>query len=694
LGLIVKGTVQSKINLRSLCGLPEFCPWRYSLRVTKYNQPQNKTCGQETGLAILARFAIWAALATACATLCSRNARGDEVVATLPSDTPATFEPRTNDFDYVKRVEMIPMRDGVKLKTFILVPKAASGAPMLLTRTPYNASARVLRFSSSHLAAVVPQMDETAVEAGYIIVIQDVRGKYGSEGDYVMTRPLKGPLNSTEVDHASDTYDTIDWLVKHVPESNGRVGTIGGSYEGFTTVMSTVRPHPALKAAVPFAPMIDGWIGDDWFHNGAFRQDASLQYIYAQEATRSNDQKWWSGEHDTYDEFLRAGSAGAVAASRGLEQLGFWRAIAAHPAYDSFWQDQAVDKLLAKEPLKVPMLIVDGLFDQEDIYGGPALYKALSKTDPSGAMVHLVLGPWNHGQGRIEGRGIGEIQFEGDTATWFRRTAMQPFLDHYLKDAPMPDTPRVLVYETGADQWHRYDAWPRSGAEGCPELARNLFLLPGGQLAFDQPTASNSDYDEYVSDPAKPVPYRARPIQDLVWGEWLVDDQRFAACRPDVLVYETEALKQPLRVAGEPTARLFASTSGTDSDWVVKIIDVWPDEVPDYPKLGGYQQMLSADILRGRYRQDPANPQPIESDKVLPYRLRLPNVCHKFLPGHRIMVQIQSTWFPLYDRNPQMYVTNIMFAKPENFIKATQRIWHTPQEASLIEFPVIAPDEK
>jgi putative CocE/NonD family hydrolase len=269
---------------------------------------------------------------------------------------------------------------------------------------------------------------------------------------------------------------------------------------------------------------------------------------------------------------------------------------------------------------------------------------------------------------------------------------MQPFLDHYLKDTPPPGTPRVLVYETGADQWHRYDSWPRSCAEGCPEQARKLYLLPGNRLGFEQPGLSSQEYDEYVSDPAKPVPYRQRPTQDLTWNEWLVDDQRHAACRPDVLVYQTEILKEPLRVAGAPVARLSASTSGTDSDWVVKIIDVWPDEVPDHPKLGGCQQMLSADILRGRYRLDPANPQPIEPDKALPYRLPLPNVCHTFLPGHRIMVQIQSTWFPLYDRNPQTYVPDIMFAKPESYAKATQRVWHTPRNPSLIELPVIAAD--
>jgi putative CocE/NonD family hydrolase len=614
----------------------------------------------------------------------------------LPSETPAVFTPKTESFDFVKRVVMIPMRDGVKLNTIILVPKGASSAPMLLVRTPYDAAGRVSRASSPHLAAVVPQMLDTAVAAGYIVVYQDVRGKHGSEGDYVLTRPLKGPLNPTDVDHATDCYDTIEWLVKNVPESNGRVGTIGGSYEGYTTVMSTVNPHPALKIAVPFAPMIDCWMGDDWFHNGAFRQLGTLEFTYFQEASRGSGPPWWSGEHDAYDTFLRAGSAGAVSASRGLDQLGFWRKLAAHPAYDEFWQEQAVDKLLARRPLEVPMLIVAGLFDQEDIYGGPALFRALAPKDPEGRLVHLVLGPWNHGQGRGEGRGIGAISFEGDTAGWFRREVMQPLLDHYLKGAPMPRTPRVLAYETGANRWREYDGWPRSCGTGCAEAARPLYLLPQGRLGFQAPSAGGGEpYDEYVSDPAKPVPYHPRPTLALYatgsgWSEWLVDDQRHAATRPDVLVYETEPLKEPLRVAGQPIARLVASTSGTDSDWVVKLIDVWPDEVPDQPSLGGYQQMLSADIFRGRYRVDPARPQPLVPGEPETYSIRLPNASHTFLPGHRVMVQIQSTWFPLYDRNPQTFVPNILFARPQDYVKATQRVWHVPGHASAIELPVIA----
>ena len=357
-------------------------------------------------------------------------------------------------------------------------------------------------------------MMDTAIEAGYIVAYQDVRGKHGSEGDYVMNRPLRGPLNATETDHATDTYDTIEWLVSHVPESNGRVATIGGSYEGFTALMSTVRPHPALKATVPFAPMVDGWMGDDWFHNGAFRAEGALEFTYNQEATRGSSEKWWGDSYDTYDAWLRGGSAGLIAASRGLEQAGFWRQLAAHPAYDAWWQAQAMDRVLAKEPLSVPMLIVGGLFDQEDIYGAPALYKALAPKDPEGRFVHLVLGPWNHGQSRREGRGIGMVQFEGDTAAWFRRAIMQPFLDHYLKDGPQPGTPRVLAYETGANVWRRYDDWPRACAEGCAAKSRDLYLLAGGSLGFERPAEAKNAFDEYPSDPAKPVPYRLRPTPE------------------------------------------------------------------------------------------------------------------------------------------------------------------------------------
>jgi putative CocE/NonD family hydrolase len=614
-------------------------------------------------------------------------------LAAAASEIPAEFRQNTEAFDFDRRETMVAMRDGVKLKTVVLVPKGARGRPMLLDRTPYSANRRTTRTPSPHIAAVVQPMLDTAVEAGYIVVYQDVRGKYGSEGDYVMNRPLVGPLNSSRVDHATDAYDTIEWLVHNVPESNGLVASIGGSYEGFTALMSTVRPHPALRACVAFAPMVDAWRGDDWFHHGAFRQYVAIPFIHDQESARDGG-TWWSGYADAYEEYLLAGSAAAMARSRGLEQLGFWRAISAHPAYDEYWQHQAVDKLLAREPLTVPLLIIHGLFDQEDIYGGPAVYKALAAKDTAADRLHLVLGPWNHAQGRGEGRGIGSLQFEGDTAAWVRRHVMQPFLDHHVDGAPKPDLPRVLAYETGAHRWHRYDAWPQACAAGCAQPARALYLHGGGRLEFQAPEARAAAYSQYVSDPAKPVPFRERPITapwsaGSTWGEWLVDDQRFAASRPDVLVFQTEPLTSSLHVAGEPVMRLFASTSGTDADWVVKIVDVWPSEVPGAPHLGGYQQLLSADIFRGRYREDPAKPRPLVPGAALDYRIPLPQVSHTFQKGHRVMVQIQSTWFPLYDRNPQTYVPNIMYAKPEDFASATHRIWHSGERRSHLELPVV-----
>jgi len=604
-----------------------------------------------------------------------------EIPLELPSDIPARFEPRTESWDFERRTEMVRMRDGVALKTIILSPKGVTDAPILLSRTPYDATKATTRFSSPHLAAVVPQMLDTAVDAGYIVALQDIRGKYGSEGDYVMVRPPSGPLNPTGVDHATDAYDTIEWLIRNLPHSNGRVGTIGGSYGGFTTLMSTLHPHQALKAAVSFAPMVDGWMGDDFFHNGAFRQGMMLEYIYGQQATRKGEEQWWSGVYDTYAEFLSAGSADAVARSKGIQGLGMWKALAQHPAYDAWWRSQALDGILANEPLTVPLMIVSGLFDQEDIYGGPALFAALKAKDPAHENVFLVLGPWNHGGARADGRAIGNLQFEGDTAAWFRRTIMQPFLDGALKDAPRPALSPVWVYETGADRWRRCEEWP------LIQAPRPLYLLAHGRLGFEAPVEAG-DFEEYVSDPAKPVPYRPRPIprdDRDGWGQWLTEDQRHVDGRPDVLTYQTDPLAAPLRIAGQPSADLLASTSGSDADWVVKLIDVWPDEYPARPKMGGYQQMISADIFRGRYREDVSSARALQPGARLPYHIRLPHASHTFLPGHRIMVQIQSTWFPLYDRNPQTFVPNIFFAEPQDFVQATQRIYR----GSAIALPVV-----
>jgi len=617
----------------------------------------------------------------------------------LPSETPAQLHPVTDTFEYERRDVMIAMRDGVRLHTVIVLPKGAKGAPILLTRTPYDATALTSHAPSSHLGPVLEGYDnatETIVEGGYIRAVEDVRGKYGSEGDYVMNRPLHGPLNPTPVDHATDTYDTIDWLVKNIPESNGKVGILGISYDGFTPLMALVNPHPALKVSVPMNPMVDGWMGDDWFHNGAFREQ-NMPYIYEQEGTRDNKIHWWTSYFDDYDTYMAAGSAGELGRLHGLEQVGFWRKLLEHPSYDAWWQQQAMDKILAAQPLKVPVMLVHSLWDQEDIYGAMAVYKAIKPKDSGNDKVFLVIGPWHHGQEIEDASSLGVVKFDSDTGLYFRTEILRPFLDQYLKDgAPRADLAPVMAFETGTNKWRRLNAWPSGCAaqSGCAIRATPLYLGPGLTLSLASPNNSDAAFDEYVSDPAKPVPYRARPIQamgydiGMTWSQWLVDDQREQSGRGDVLAFESETLRAPLKISGQPIANLIASTSGTDSDWVVKVIDVYPDEVAGQPGMGGYQLMISADIFRGRYRESLQTPKAIEPGKPLLYKFALPNANHVFLPGHRIMVQIQSSWFPLYDRNPQTFVPNIFWAKPGDYRKTVQRVYHSPTEASFVELPV------
>jgi putative CocE/NonD family hydrolase len=610
----------------------------------------------------------------------------------LPSEMPATIQPATDSFDYSRREVMIPMRDGVKLHTVILVPKNAKGAPILLTRTPYDANKLTTHIESSHLGPSLYGYDnatDVIVDGGYIRVVQDVRGKYGSEGDYIMNRPLHGPQNPTPVDHATDTYDTIDWLVKNIPESNGKVGIIGISYDGFLPLMALVNPHPALKVSVPMNPMVDGWRGDDWFHNGAFREQG-MPYIYEQEATRKNDAKWWTGYYDDYDMFMQAGSAGELGREHGLEQVGFWRKILAHPSYDSYWRDQAVDKILAAQPLQVPVMLVDSLWDQEDIYGAMAVYKAIKPKDTNNDKVFLVMGPWHHGQEIGDGSTLGPVKFNSDTALYFRQEILLPFLNQYLMDgAPKADVAPVSAFETGTNIWRRLPAWSAGCASGCTSRPTPLYLAAGPKLSFTAPNSGDAAYDEYISDPAKPVPFRARPIDDASWSRWLVDDQREMSGRTDVAVFVSEVLQAPVKISGEPIANLFASTSGTDSDWVVKLIDVYPDQVAGQAPMGGYQLMISADIFRGRYRESLETAKAITPDKPLLYRFALPTANHVFLPGHRIMAQIQSSWFPLYDRNPQTFVPNIFRAKPADYRKAVQRVYHAPGHSSFIELPLV-----
>jgi putative CocE/NonD family hydrolase len=618
--------------------------------------------------------------------LAALYAPADAQTAAMAPDIPATkFTATIPGADYVKRVEMVPMRDGTRLYTVIVIPKNAQRAPIMLTRTPYNAARRAERSESPYMASMLGDGDDAFVANGYIRVFQDVRGKYGSEGDYVMTRPLRGPLNATAVDHATDAYDTIDWLVKNVAQSNGKVGMVGSSYEGFTVLMALADPHPALKAAVPMSPMVDGWRGDDWFHNGAFR-NSNLAYIAGQNAARGQGVRMATGAWDDYESMLRAGSTADFAHQFGVDQLNFTKKIFEHPAYDSYWQEQALDRILGSRPLKVPTMTVVGRWDQEDIYGAYATYAATEPKDKGNDMNHLVVGPWRHSGVNYEGSTLGPLKFTGDTAAEFRRDVMVPFFNQFLKDgAPRADTPPVWSYQTGVNRWRRLDRWPLAQA------STPLYLKAGGAAGFDKP-AGGDKFDEYVSDPAKPVPFVPRPVRmydSAVWKPWLVSDQRSFSDRPDVLTWVSEPLAAPLQVAGQPMAKLFASTSGTDADWVVKLIDVYPPEVAAQPELGGYQLAISMDIFRGRYRQGFDKPQAIPANQAEQYRFALPNVDHVFLPGHRVMVQVQSSWFPLYDRNPQTFVPNIFHARPADYRKATQRIWHAPGMESAIELPVV-----
>ena len=605
------------------------------------------------------------------------------------SDIPKVFTNPTANRDYIKREAMIPMRDGVKLYTVIVVPKGAKDAPILLTRTPYNATNRAARNNSDHMLATLPQGDEVFVEGGYIRVFQDVRGKYKSEGEYLMTKPVRGPLNASGTDHTTDAYDTIDWLLKNTPESNGRVGMIGSSYEGFTVVMALLNPHPALKVAAPESPMVDGWMGDDWFHYGAFRQ-TNFDYVSEQTTQKDEGKAVPRDAYDDYEGFLRAGSAGAYARLHGLDQLPWNEKTIEHPAYDAFWQGQALDKLVVQHPSQVPTMWIQGLWDQEDMWGAIHSYLAL-KAAGHAKTNFLVMGPWRHSQVNYDAYNLGPFKWNGDTALQFRREVLRPFFDTYLKTgAAKAGTPLVFIYNTGELHWDRLRNWPLACEQGCASPLKPLYLEPDFGLGFDKPTGSSSD--SFVSDPAKPVPYLPRPVRFADsdrWKQWLITDQRFVADRTDVLTYEGPVLTAPLQIGGAPIAELHAATSGTDADWVVKLIDVYPDEVPSQPELGGYELAVSMDIFRGRYRESFEHPSAIPAGQPQQYRFALPTANHVFLPGHRIMVQIQSTWFPLYDRNPQTFVPNIFLAKPSDYLKSTETVFRSADQASAIWLPVV-----
>lgn len=600
----------------------------------------------------------------------------------MASDKTPSYEWVRPQADYIRREVMVPMRDGTKLFTVIVMRKGTKGGPIMLSRTPYNATAVTSRNRSQKIEEILPVMDAPFVNDGYIRVYQDIRGMYKSQGDYVMGRPLRGPLNKTKVDHATDAYDTIDWLVKNVPEANGKVATIGSSYLGFTTLMSLIDPHPALKAAVPQSPMVDGWMGDDWFHNGAFRT-FSFDFALSQMVERGGGSVPM-GTGDEYVSYLNAGSSAGYARLWGIENLPVVRKMMEHPAYDSYWQEQAVDKLLAKRKLTVPTLVMLGQWDQEDSYGGPAVFKAIKDAQPD-APIMLGIGPWRHSGANYEGSSLGPLKFEGDTALQFRLNWIKPFFDCRVKTNPQPcpAMPAAVTYATGSNRWEVDAKWP-AGTE------TPLYLTQDFGLSFARPQQAGAD--DYVSDPAKPVPYLPRPIRmdGDEWRTWLVQDQRFVDGRPDVLSYVTPVLDKPVHIKGAPRVDLRAATSGQDSDWVVKLIDVGPDEKSANPVMAGYQLALGIEIFRGRYVGGFDKPMPLTPGATYRFGWNLPSVNHVFKPGHRIMVQVQSSLYPLYDRNPQTWVPSIFDAPPAAYKKATQTVKWGGADASAIYLPVVA----
>ncbi|MDH4067047.1 MAG: CocE/NonD family hydrolase [Acidobacteriota bacterium] len=606
-------------------------------------------------------------------------------VASLPSAQPqATVS--TADAFTVQDV-MIPARDGVRLHTKIFTPKNQTGPlPILMRRTPYGIEGAASGFARTY---------RTLAEEGYIFAVQDIRGKFGSEGTFVMQRPARAPGDTTSLDEGTDTYDTIEWLLKNVPNHNGRVGMLGVSYDGWTTIMGALEPHPALKAISPQASPADMWLGDDFHHNGAFRLSYAFEYAAMMESGK-DVQQFQFDRYDTFDWYLDLGPLANANRKYLFEKIPTWNDYVAHPDYDQFWRRQTLVPHL--RGTRVPTLNVAGWWDQEDFYGPLRIYETLEQHDASG-MNYLVVGPWNHGGWNRAGTTLGPIPFGSDTAEYFRDRVQAPFFAYFLKDKGTGDFPEALTFEAGSNQWRRWDTWP-------PQTTTTMQLVfgPGETLIVSGPgsgpsgtgaPAIGSNFDEFVSDPEHPVPYRHRPIQATyfpggsAWSTWLVEDQRFVDDRPDVLSWETAPLDQDLTIAGEIVAHLFASTTGSDADWIVKLIDVYPEDHPENWTLAGYQLMVSNEVFRGRYRQSFEQPSPIRPGQVEEYRFSLHTQNYTFRKGHRVMVQVQSTWFPLIDRNPQTFTRSIFEARDEDFVKATHRVYRTPRYPSRVDIPVV-----
>ncbi|HEY2040086.1 MAG TPA: CocE/NonD family hydrolase [Edaphobacter sp.] len=594
------------------------------------------------------------------------------------SDAPA----KLNHFrNYTRTEAMVPMRDGVKLHLVILRPdgsdRSGDPLPFLMERTPYGVdgeSSRSLNASKPELAA-----------SGYIFVFGDIRGRYKSEGQFVMNHPVVEHKTKNDVDETTDTNDTVDWLLKNIPNNNGRVGVYGISYPGFLAMMAGINAHPAVKAISPQAPMTNIWIGDDFFHNGAFRESYGFDYVQQLEAQKT-DVRVESSE-DTFDFFLKNGNFAGAAKSAKMSDLPTAKAFLGQPEYTNFWQAMAVEPHLTK--VEVPTLEVGGWWDQEDMWGPQAEYKALEPHD-SKHEVFMVLGPWNHGGWVATTRHLGVVDFGSATGDSYRKTIEAPFFEKYLKDKSGFDLKDTASFRTGVNEWKRYEAWPpKTGFKQASlylNADRSLTMMPPGEKGVDGKVATN-----YSADPKDPVPYRHRPIQSTYgtgskWRTWLVEDQRFVSERKDLANFTTPVLDHDVTVTGDVVADLFASTTGTDGDWIVKLIDVYPDDAPD--GMGGYQLMIADEILRGRYRKSFETPEPVQPGEVAEYKWSLHGADHTFLKGHKIMVQVQSSWFPLYDRNPQTYVPNIMTAPPSAYSAQTISIYGSEKYPSHLEFEV------
>ncbi len=580
---------------------------------------------------------------------------------------------------FARAESMIAVRDGVKLNTQVFSPtRTDEKFPIILIRTPYG----IGNLTSEQIAAALPEL----AKAGYIIVEQDIRGRFKSEGNFVMLRQPRDRKDKNAIDESTDTYDTIEWLLKNVPNNNGRVGMSGTSYGGWLTVMGMLDPHPALKAVIPQASPADMWLGDDFHHNGAFRLSYGFEYTYMMETSKEvANPAAIVDKRDAYEWYLKLGALSNVDPKYLKDKYPTWNDFENHPDYDAFWQRQAFAPWLTQ--VTVPTLNVAGWWDQEDFYGPIKIYELLEKHDTANKNF-LVVGPWNHGGwGRGDGDKLGRINFGSATAEYFRNNIREPFFAYYLKDKKNPNLPEALTFRTGSNEWVRHDSWTPKEA-----VVKNLYLQADGKLSFDAPSAGNPAFDEYVSDPANPVPYRPRPIEPGMgnaWRVWQTEDQRFVDHRPDVLTYATEPLTDDITVSGKIISNIFASTSGTDSDWIVKLIDVYPENYQPEPEMSGYQLMIAGDVLRGRYRNSFEKPEPIPANSVQNYKIGYPANDHTFKKGHQIMIQIQSTWFPVIDRNPQKFVPNIFLAKETDFQKATQRDFRSGRDASYIALPVV-----